>query len=169
MPGNPKFDPFHWVKIVPKLEKLTDCGHKLIISEDGQDTSACKISGHSLHAFSGKCPETSPDGRTDGRSTGRTDGRTCRKMVTVGRVESLAFVRRIHRWTVNSPHKGPVTRKMLPFDNVIITIHLEIWNRRLKIWSKVRSPNTTHVTLNCYIINTINIYNNIICWVKSLF
>ena len=29
---------------------------------------------------------------------------------------SLAFVRRIHRWPVNSPHKGPVTRKMFPFD-----------------------------------------------------
>ena len=28
---------------------------------------------------------------------------------------SLAFVRGIHRWPVNSPHKGPVTRKMLPF------------------------------------------------------
>ena len=25
---------------------------------------------------------------------------------------SLAFVRRIHRWPVNSPHNGPVTRKM---------------------------------------------------------
>ena len=25
---------------------------------------------------------------------------------------SLAFVRRIHRWLVNSPHKGPKTRKM---------------------------------------------------------
>ena len=30
----------------------------------------------------------------------------------------LAFVRGIHRWPVNSPHKGPVTRKMLPFDDV---------------------------------------------------
>ena len=28
---------------------------------------------------------------------------------------SLAFVREIHRWPVNSPHKGPVTRKMFPF------------------------------------------------------
>ena len=27
---------------------------------------------------------------------------------------SLAFVRGIHRWPVNSPHKGPVTRTMLP-------------------------------------------------------
>ena len=32
---------------------------------------------------------------------------------------SLAFVKGIHRWSVNSPHKGPVTRKMLPFDDVI--------------------------------------------------
>ena len=34
---------------------------------------------------------------------------------------SLAFVRGIHRWPVNSPHKGPVTRKMFPFDDVITT------------------------------------------------
>ena len=33
---------------------------------------------------------------------------------------SQAFVRGIHRWPVNSPHKGPVTRKMLPFDDVIM-------------------------------------------------
>ena len=33
---------------------------------------------------------------------------------------SLAFVRGIHRGPVNSPHKGPVTRKMFPFDDVII-------------------------------------------------
>ena len=34
--------------------------------------------------------------------------------------ESLAFVRGIHRWPVNSSHKGPVTRKMFPFGEVII-------------------------------------------------
>ena len=33
---------------------------------------------------------------------------------------SLAFMRGIHRWPVNSPHKGPVTRKMSPFDDVIM-------------------------------------------------
>ena len=33
---------------------------------------------------------------------------------------SLAFVRGIHRWPVNSPHKWPVTWKMFPFDDVII-------------------------------------------------
>ena len=30
---------------------------------------------------------------------------------------SLAFVREIHRWPVNSPHKGPVTWKMFPFND----------------------------------------------------
>ena len=34
---------------------------------------------------------------------------------------SLAFVWRIHRGPVNSPHKWPVTRKMSPFDDVIMT------------------------------------------------
>ena len=33
---------------------------------------------------------------------------------------SLAFVRGIHRWPVNSPHKWPVTGKMFPFDDVIM-------------------------------------------------
>ena len=33
---------------------------------------------------------------------------------------SLAFVRGIHRWPVNSPHKGPETLKMFPFDDVIM-------------------------------------------------
>ena len=33
---------------------------------------------------------------------------------------SLAFVRGIPWWPVNSLHKGPVTRKMFPFDDVIM-------------------------------------------------
>ena len=33
---------------------------------------------------------------------------------------SLASVRRIHRSAVNSQHKKPVTRKMFPFDDVIM-------------------------------------------------
>ena len=35
---------------------------------------------------------------------------------------SLAFVRGSHRRPVNSPHKGPVTRKMFPFHEVIMAI-----------------------------------------------
>ena len=34
---------------------------------------------------------------------------------------SLAFVPGIHRGPVNSPHKWPVTRKIFPFDDVILT------------------------------------------------
>ena len=33
---------------------------------------------------------------------------------------SRAFVRGIHRWPMNSPHKGPVTRKMFPFSDGVI-------------------------------------------------
>ena len=39
---------------------------------------------------------------------------------------SLAFVGGIHRWPVNSPHKGPVTRKMFPFDDVIMRMEEEV-------------------------------------------
>ena len=39
----------------------------------------------------------------------------------------LAFVRGIHRWPVNSPHKGPVTRIMIPFDDAIMHwIHVSL-------------------------------------------
>ena len=39
---------------------------------------------------------------------------------------SLAFVRGIHRRPVKSPHKWPVTRKMFPFDDVIMLQHLSL-------------------------------------------
>ena len=35
---------------------------------------------------------------------------------------SLAFVSGIHRGPVNSPHKWPVTRKIFPFDDVIVSL-----------------------------------------------
>ena len=44
------------------------------------------------------------------------------------KLASLAFVWGIHRWPVNIPHKGPVTRKMFPFDDVIMCI-LDISHR----------------------------------------
>ena len=51
---------------------------------------------------------------------------------------SLASVRGIHRWPLNSPHKGPVTRKMFPFDDVIVNTHqirseLPTWHDMHKI------------------------------------
>ena len=45
---------------------------------------------------------------------------------------SLAFVRGIHRWPVNSPHKWPVTRKMFPFDDVIMW-RAGIWRFGLRV------------------------------------
>ena len=44
---------------------------------------------------------------------------------------SLAFVRGIHRWQVNSPHKRPITRKMFSFDDVIMyqrDVPCSTWN-----------------------------------------
>ena len=44
---------------------------------------------------------------------------------------SLAFVWEIHRWPVNFPHKWPVTRKMFPFDDVIMLLIMVVsWRRR---------------------------------------
>ena len=40
---------------------------------------------------------------------------------------SLAFVRGIHRGPVNSPHKWSVTRKMFPFDDVIMIVGVNIF------------------------------------------
>ena len=35
---------------------------------------------------------------------------------------SMAFLKGINRWSVNSPHKRPVTRKMFPIDYVIMPL-----------------------------------------------
>ena len=47
---------------------------------------------------------------------------------------SLSFVRGIHRWPVNSPHKWPVTRKMFPIDGVSMD----------SSWRFVRNRNCYH-------------------------
>ena len=57
---------------------------------------------------------------------------------------SLAFVSGIHRWSVNSPHKWPVARKMFPFDDVIMindtkpsnAENVSIWRRHHDKWYK---------------------------------
>ena len=36
-------------------------------------------------------------------------------------------VRGIHRSPVNSPHKGPVTRRMFPFEDVIMLCYVLLW------------------------------------------
>ena len=50
---------------------------------------------------------------------------------------SLAFVRGIHRWSVDYPHKWQVNRKMFPFDDVIVqwflSFFFNIFNIHLNI------------------------------------
>ena len=65
---------------------------------------------------------------------------------------SLAFVRGIHRWPVNSHHKGLVTQKMFPFDDVIMEATLDqlmTWCRQVTkpfIWNNVDPNLYRHVT-----------------------
>ena len=52
------------------------------------------------------------------------------------RSASLAFVRGIHRGRpVNSPHKGPVTRKTCPFDDAIMMAYVDVLTLALKVVS----------------------------------
>ena len=46
----------------------------------------------------------------------------------------LTFKRGIHRWLVNSPHKWPVTRKMFPFDDVIMICWLDV----IEMWTETQ-------------------------------
>ena len=45
------------------------------------------------------------------------------------RFASLAFVRGIHRWPVNSPHRWPVLHQMFPFDDVtMLCLNASYWS-----------------------------------------
>ena len=57
---------------------------------------------------------------------------------------SLAFVKGKHRWPVDAPHKGPVTRKMFPFDDVII-------------WSIIKLEIATHFLFHPVLINNFTV------------
>ena len=73
---------------------------------------------------------------------------------------SLACVWGIHRGPVNSPHKWPVTRKMFPFHDVIMTsrpclIVLLMFASLSNIWEQFRLTiqyQFTDVALPCYLI-----------------
>ena len=45
---------------------------------------------------------------------------------------------------VNSPHKGPVTRKMFPFDDVIMEITVEVWE-----WISNFTPHLNGDVIKC--------------------
>ena len=48
---------------------------------------------------------------------------------------SLAFARGIQRWPVNSRHKWPVTRKMFPFDDVIMYFFSRVQYHAVDLWN----------------------------------
>ena len=52
---------------------------------------------------------------------------------------SLAFVWGIHRGPVNSPHKWPVTRKMFPFDDIIMEYHCTLWRHQMETFTALLS------------------------------
>ena len=69
---------------------------------------------------------------------------------------SLAFARGIHRGPMNSPHKWPVTRKMFPFDDIIMWESLATCLRRgyvnllihTKLYDVVTHPYVQNVWCN---------------------
>ena len=52
---------------------------------------------------------------------------------------SLPFVRRIHRGPVNSLQKWSVTRKMFPFDDVIVELRTQHNQLNLHKWKQIRN------------------------------
>ena len=61
---------------------------------------------------------------------------------------SLAFVRVIHRSPVNSPHKGPVTRKMFSFDDVIM-------EEASGCWWPLMSFASWHLHIPCWFVSNV--------------
>ena len=47
-------------------------------------------------------------------------------------------VRGIHRWSVNSLHKGPVMREKLPFDDAIMNVSTNYERYRIGFWKQSR-------------------------------
>ena len=84
---------------------------------------------------------------------------------------SLAFVRRIHRGPVNSPHKRPVTRKIFSFDDVIMIMSMPSGDdpRHQRsgwlLWSNCEEP--SHSRISTQIAQRIIIPSN--SWLKAVF
>ena len=70
---------------------------------------------------------------------------------------SLAFVQGIHRWPVNSPHKWPVTRKVFPFDDVIMIWWCALkYPVRYEYLAKVESTIELLVTVALFVSSVID-------------
>ena len=62
-----------------------------------------------------------------------------RRSKNTSKLRVTAFVLGIHRWPVNSPHKGPVTRKMFPSYDVT-------WSRSNQSMPEVHVATCDHIT-----------------------
>ena len=70
---------------------------------------------------------------------------------------SLAFVRGNHRGPVNSPHKWPVTRKIFPFDDIIMFLvvslcFLQYGEYWYIVCHKAWAPSTDNIITHCQVI-----------------
>ena len=63
---------------------------------------------------------------------------------------SLAFVRGIHRWPVNTQHKGPVTRNVFLFGDVIMQFETPCWTRLI-------NPGASELLVNWWSSNLVNV------------
>ena len=63
---------------------------------------------------------------------------------------SLAFVWGIHRWPLHSPHKWPVTRKMLPFDDVIVCRFIAMISKLLQRVTFVTPSEKLYIPFSLY-------------------
>ena len=92
---------------------------------------------------------------------------------------SLAFVRRIHLSPVNSPHKGPATRKMCPFHDVIMIFrkygpYIFKYSRHLRqclcrnVQYKTPSVQVlTHLPLDKMVANKQTIFSGAPLWMEN--
>ena len=77
---------------------------------------------------------------------------------------SLAVVRGIHRWPMNSPHKWPVTRRFFPFGDIIMSllipvpnaaiVNIEMWMYGEDAWAWVDISRFGQSTQPMQILNT---------------
>ena len=77
---------------------------------------------------------------------------------------SLTFLRGIHRWPVNSPHKWPVTQKIFPFDDVNMLMRSECL-RNIFQWNFNRnwSISKSHLQSGSHFVHD-SIHHYHLCW-----
>ena len=83
---------------------------------------------------------------------------------------SLAVVRGIHRGPMNSPHKWPVTRKMFPFDDVIMSSYFPVQlTEHERIWKPEANFITKHIFLDDdYLITSeISLQYMVLVWLNQ--